>query len=102
GMGSTGHIAAEIFMRTAGIKMLHVPYKGNAQSLVDVLGGQVPLMFDQVSTSVAHVRAGKLRALGVTSRTRSPLFPDVPTIEESGFAGYDDVTWNGIVAPTGT
>src|SRR5205823_13316077 len=73
GLGSTGHIAAELFSRQAGIRMLHIPYKGNAQSMGDVLGGPVPLMFDQMSPSIAHIKAGKLRALGVTSRTRSPL-----------------------------
>ena len=102
GIGGTGHVAAELFCRMAGVKMLHVPYKGNAQAIVDVLGGQVQLMFDQVSTSVSHVRAGKLRALGVTSKTRSPLFPEIPTIDESGLAGYEDVTWNAMMAPAGT
>jgi len=102
GNGSTGHVAGEMFMRRAGIRMLHVPYKGNAQSLVDVMGGQVAMMFDQVSTSAAHIKAGKLRALGVTTLTRSPLFPDVPTLDESGLAGFEDVTWNGYVAPAGT
>ena len=102
GTGSTGHIAAELFMRQAGIKMLHVPYKGNAQSLTDVLGGQVNLMFDQMSTSLSHIHAGKLRALGVTSRERSPLLPDVPTIAEQGLPGFEDVTWTAIMAPAGT
>jgi tripartite-type tricarboxylate transporter receptor subunit TctC len=102
GIGSTGHVAAELFCRMAQVKMLHVPYKGNAQAIVDVLGGQVPVMFDQISTSLGHVRAGKLRALGVTSRERSPLLPDVPTIDEAGLAGFEDVTWNGVVAPAGT
>src|SRR2546421_12714071 len=102
GIGSTGHIAAELFMRQAGIRMLHVPYKGNAQSLADLLGGQVQLMFDQMSTSLAHVNAGRLRALGVTSRTRSPLLPELPTIEEQGLAGFEDVTWNALMAPAGT
>jgi tripartite-type tricarboxylate transporter receptor subunit TctC len=102
GIGSTGHIAAELFSRQAGIHMLHVPYKGNAQSLADLLGGQVQLMFDQMSTSIPHIKAGKLRALGVTSRARSPLLPDVPTIEEQGLAGFEDVTWTGLMAPAGT
>jgi len=102
GIGSTGHIAAEIFMQRASIRMLHVPYKGNAQSLADVLGGQVNLMFDQMSTSLAHIHAGKLRALGVTSRERSPLLPDVPTIAEQGLPGFEDVTWTALMAPTGT
>jgi tripartite-type tricarboxylate transporter receptor subunit TctC len=102
GNGSTGHVAAELFMRMTGVKLLHVMYKGNAQALVDVMGGQVVMMFDQVSTSAGHVRGGKLRALGVTTLTRSPLFPDVPTLHEAGLTNYEDVTWNGIVAPAGT
>ena len=102
GNGSTGHVAAELFMKMTGTRMLHVPYKGNAQSLVDVMGGQVTMMFDQVSTSAAHVRSGKLRALGVTTLARSPLFPDLPTLDEQGLAGFNDVTWNGYVAPAGT
>ena len=96
GNGSTGHVAAEMFMRMTGVKLLHVPYKGNAQALVDVLGGQITMMFDQVSTSASHVRSGKLRALGVTTLARSPLMPEVPSL------GFEDVTWNGIVAPAGT
>ena len=96
GNGSTGHVAAEMFMRMTGVKLLHVPYKGNAQALVDVLGGQITMMFDQVSTSASHVRSGKLRALGVTTLARSPLMPEVPSL------GFEDVTWNGIVAPAAT
>ncbi len=99
GNGSTGHVAAERFMRMTGTKLLHVMYKGNAQAIVDVMGGQITMMFDQVSTSMGHVRGGKLRALAVTTLERSPIFPDVPTLHESGLAGYEDVTWNGIVAP---
>src|SRR5712692_7326507 len=102
GNGSTGHVAAELFMRMTGVKLLHVMYKGNAQAIVDVMGGQVVMMFDQVSTSTGHVRGGKLRALGVTTLARSPLFPDVPTLHEAGLTNYEDVTWNGIVAPAGT
>jgi tripartite-type tricarboxylate transporter receptor subunit TctC len=102
GNGSTGHVAAELFMRATGTKLLHVAYKGNAQTIVDLMGGQIAMMFDQVSTSVGHVKGGKLRALAVTSRTRSAVLPDVPTLSEQGLADFDDVTWNGIVAPAGT
>ena len=102
GPGGTGHMAVELFSRQVGVKMLHVPYKGNAQAIVDVIGGQVMMMFDQVSTSDPYVKAGKLRPLAVTSRTRSPLFPDVPTLDEAGVAGYEDITFNGLVAPAGT
>ena len=101
GNGSTGHVAAELFMRMTGTSLLHVMYKGNAQALIDVMGGQIVMMFDQVSTSMGHVRGGKLRALAVTTLERSPLFPDVPTLDESGLKGFEDVTWNGIVAPAG-
>ncbi|MEK6594255.1 MAG: tripartite tricarboxylate transporter substrate binding protein [Pseudomonadota bacterium] len=102
GIGGTGHMAAELFNSHAKIKMLHVPYKGNSQAIVDVISGQVTMMFDQVSTSTAFVQAGKLRALAVTSRKRSPLMPDLPTIDESGVPGYEDITFNGLVAPAGT
>lgn len=102
GTGGTGHMAAELFNRHAGVKMLHVPYKGNAQAIIDVISGQVTMMFDQVSTSASHIKAGKLRALAVTSRKRSPLFPQLPTIDESGVPGFEDITFNGLVAPAGT
>jgi tripartite-type tricarboxylate transporter receptor subunit TctC len=102
GNGSTGHMAAELFNSQAGVKMLHVPYKGNSQALVDVIGGQVMIMYDQVSTSASNIKAGKLRALAVTSRKRSPLLPDVPTVDESGLPGYEDITFNGLMAPAGT
>jgi tripartite-type tricarboxylate transporter receptor subunit TctC len=102
GTGGTGHMAAELFNRHAGLKMLHVPYKGNAQAIVDVISGQVTMMFDQVSTSAPHIRAGKLRALAVTSLERSRLFPELPTIDESGVRGFEDITFNGLVAPAGT
>ncbi|MCW5603192.1 MAG: tripartite tricarboxylate transporter substrate binding protein [Burkholderiales bacterium] len=102
GVGGTGHIAAELFNSHAKIKMLHVPYKGNAQAIVDVISGQVTMMFDQVSTSVGHIRTGKLRPLAVTSRKPSPLLPGIPTVDESGVPGYEDITFNGLVAPAGT
>jgi tripartite-type tricarboxylate transporter receptor subunit TctC len=102
GNGSTGHMAAELFNRQAGVRMLHVPYKGNSQALVDVIGGQVAMMFDQVSTSAPQIRAGKVRALAVTSLARSPLLPEVPTVDESGVSGFEDITFNGLVAPAGT
>src|SRR5437773_6134927 len=102
GNGSTGHMAAELFNRQAGVKMLHVPYKGNSQALIDVIGGQVAMMFDQVSTSAPQIKAGKVRALAVTSLKRSPLLPEVPTVDESGVPGYEDLTFNGLVAPSGT
>ncbi|MEK7876867.1 MAG: tripartite tricarboxylate transporter substrate binding protein [Pseudomonadota bacterium] len=102
GAGGTGHMAAELFNRQVGVKMLHITYKGSAQSIIDVIGGQVMLMFDQVSTSAPYIKAGKLRGLAVTSRARSPLFPDLPTIDEAGVPGFEDITFNGLVAPAGT
>lgn len=102
GNGSTGHIAAELFSNAAGVSYLHVPYKGNAQSMVDLLGGQIPFMFDQVSTSAQYILSGKIAAIGVTSKTRSAILPDVPTLDESGLTGFEDTTFNGLFAPTGT
>jgi len=102
GNGSTGHIAAELFSRAADVSYLHVPYKGNAQSMIDLLGGQIPLMFDQVSTSAQYVLSGKIAAIGVTSKTRSPILPNVPTLDESGLTGFEDSTFNGMFAPAGT
>ena len=102
GAGSTGHIAAELFSLQAAIKMLHVPYKGNAATLVDVIAGNVQMMFDQVSTSQQYVASGRLRALGVTSLKRSPLFPEVPTIDESGLKGFEEITFTGLMAPAGS
>lgn len=101
GNGSTGHFAAEMFNQRTGLKMLHVPYKGNAQSLTDIMAGQIMMMYDQVSTSAPLVAAGKLRALAVTTLTRSSMFPDVPTIDESGVKGYEAITFNGLLAPAG-
>ncbi|MCX7151427.1 MAG: tripartite tricarboxylate transporter substrate binding protein [Betaproteobacteria bacterium] len=102
GNGSTGHMAGEVFSSRANVKLLNVFYKGSAQAVIDVISGQAMLMFDQISTSGPHVKGGKLRALAVTSLQRSPLFPDVPTMDESGYPGYEDVTLNFLLAPAGT
>lgn len=102
GIGSTGHIAAALLSVQAGINMLNVPYKGNAATVVDVVAGNVQLMFDQVSSAKAFVDSGRTRALAITSLKRSPLFPGVPTIDESGLKGYEEITFNGLMAPAGT
>jgi tripartite-type tricarboxylate transporter receptor subunit TctC len=102
GTGGTGHVAAEMFSQRAGIKMMHIPYKGNAPAMTDLVGGQIMLLFDQVSTSAGYIKSGRLRPLGVTTRTRSPLFPEVPTIDEAGLKGFEDSTFNGLMAPAGT
>jgi tripartite-type tricarboxylate transporter receptor subunit TctC len=102
GTGSTGHVAAELFSRQAGIRLLHIQYKGAAPAIVDLVGGHVMLRFDQATTSVAHIKSGKLRALAVTTPKRARLLPDVPTMEEAGLPGFQDSTFNGLVAPAGT
>lgn len=102
GTGSTGHIAAELISVQAGIKLLNVPYKGNAAAVIDVIAGNVQIMFDQVSSAKPFIETGRVRAIGVTSLTRSPLFPNVPTIDESGLKGYEEITFNGLMAPAGT
>jgi tripartite-type tricarboxylate transporter receptor subunit TctC len=102
GNGGTGHVAAEMFSQQAGIKLMHIPYKGNAPATTDLVGGQIMLMFDQVSTSAGYIKAGRLRGLAVSSKKRSPLFPDMPTIDEAGVPGFEDTTFNGLVAPAGT
>jgi tripartite-type tricarboxylate transporter receptor subunit TctC len=102
GVGSTGHVAAEMFSHQAGIRMLHVQYKGAAPAVVDLVGGHVMLRFDQVTTSLSFINSGKLRALGVSTRKRSAVLPDVPTIDEAGLAGFHDSTFNGVMAPAGT
>jgi tripartite-type tricarboxylate transporter receptor subunit TctC len=102
GNGSTGHVAAEMFMRMTGTKLLHITYKGNAQALVDVMGGQINMMFDQVSTSGPQVKGGKVRALGVTTIARTAVLPEVPSLHELGLSNFEDVTWNGIVAHAAT
>jgi len=102
GVGTTGHVASAMFSYRAGIKMLDVQYKGAAPAIVALVGGHVMVRFDQVITSLPFIRAGKIRALGVSSQKRSPLIPEVPTIDESGLPGFYDSTWNGLVAPVGT
>lgn len=102
GNGSTGHMAGEVFASRAGIKFLNVFYKGSAQAVLDVISGQAMLMFDQISTSGPYVKSGKLRALAVTSAQRAPMFPEVRTLAESGYPGYEDVTLNFLLAPAGT
>jgi tripartite-type tricarboxylate transporter receptor subunit TctC len=102
GNGATAHMATELFAIQAGIKMIHVPYKGNAPALIDVVGGQISMMFDTISTSIPFVKAGKLHALGVTSKKRSPIFPEVPTIAEAALPGYEAALFNAILAPIAT
>ena len=102
GTGATGHFAAEMFALQAGIRMTHVPYKGNAPALVDLVGGRLSLMFDTISTSLHHVKSGSLKALGVTTPAPSPLLPGVPTVSDSGLPGYEATIFNALVAPART
>ncbi|HTO49843.1 MAG TPA: tripartite tricarboxylate transporter substrate binding protein [Burkholderiales bacterium] len=102
GNGSTGHMAAELFAYRAGVKFNNIFYKGSAQALTDVVGGQTMMLFDQIGTTGPQARSGKLRAIAVTTLVRSPLFPEIPTIAESGYPGYEDVTINLMLAPAGT
>jgi tripartite-type tricarboxylate transporter receptor subunit TctC len=100
GSGSSPHIAGEMFKRAAKVDVVHVPYKGAAPALTDLLGGQLDFMFDP-GIGLGHVRAGKLRLLAVGSPKRSPLFPDAPTVAEAGMAGFDADSWFGFYAPAG-
>ena len=100
--GSTGHLAGELFNTMAGVKMVHIPYKGAAPATADLLGGQVQLMFDNLASALPNVKAGKLRALAVTTLARSAAIPGLPTIAESGLAGFDLTTWFGLLVPAGT
>lgn len=100
GAGGTIHLSGELFKSMAGVQMTHVPYKGSAPAVNDLLGGQIQVMFD--SSVVPYVKAGRLRALGVTSATRSSALPDVPTIAEAGLPGYEATAWFGVLAPAGT
>jgi tripartite-type tricarboxylate transporter receptor subunit TctC len=102
GAGTASHITGEYFARSAGITLVHIPYKGTGPVLTDLLGGHIPMAFAPVPASHSNVAAGKLRALAVTSATRSGLMPEVPTIAESGLAGFDASLYYGLVAPAGT
>lgn len=102
GSGSSIHLSGEMFKMQAKIQMLHIPYKGSAPAVTDLLGGQVESMFDNAPSALPHIQAGKLRAIAVTSAQRSPSIPDVPTLAESGYPNFDVQSWFALVAPAGT
>ena len=102
GNGSTPHMAIELFTRAAGIDLQHIPYKGGSPAITDTIGGQVPLVAVNALEALPHVRSGKLKLIAVLSAARSTNYPDVPTIAESGFPGFEASVWYGIVAPAGT
>jgi len=99
GQGTSNHLAAELFKSTAGVSMVHVPYRGSGPALIDLVGGQINMMMDVVMTSYPYIKDGKIKALAVTSPQRSALLPDVPTVAESGYPGYEAMVWFGMLAP---
>ncbi len=102
GHGTPAHLAGELFNSMAGVKLVHIPYKGAAPALADLLGGQVQIMFSTMPPALPHVKDGKLRALAVTSRKRSPATPELPTMDEAALPGFEAITWHGVVVPAGT
>ncbi|SAI65782.1 putattive exported protein [Bordetella ansorpii] len=102
GLGGPQHVSMELFNAMAGTRMVHIPYKGEANAITDVLGNQVPLMFSNLPTLLPHIRSGKLRAIAVSSLRRSPSAPEIPTVSESGLQGFEALTWFGLYAPAGT
>jgi tripartite-type tricarboxylate transporter receptor subunit TctC len=102
GVGGGAHLAGEIFRTSAGVQLTHIPYKGAAPAMADLLGGQVPMVFDPIPTSITQVRSGRIKALAITSAKRSALMPELPTIAESGLPGFDVVAWFGLYAPAAT
>ena len=102
GNGTSQHLSGELFKKMTGVDMIHIPYKGSAPAVTDLVGGQVQLMFDNIASSLPQVRAGKLRALAVTGPRRSPVLPDLPTVSEAGLPGFSITSWFALFAPAGT
>ena len=102
GNGSAQHLAAELFKSQAGLFMVHIPCRGGAPAIVDVIAGQIPMFFGNMASALPHVKSGKVKALATTGRTRSPATPNLPTIAESGLPGYEVYEWNAFFAPAGT
>jgi tripartite-type tricarboxylate transporter receptor subunit TctC len=102
GSGTSIHMSGELFKLLTGVDIVHVPYKGSAAALTDLIGGQVSVMFDNLPPSMSHIRSGKLRPLAITTTTRYPTLPDLPTMVEAGVPGYESSSWFGIMAPAGT
>jgi tripartite-type tricarboxylate transporter receptor subunit TctC len=101
GTGTTGHFAGELILNATGLKMEHVPYKGSAPAITDLVGGQIPFSVDTVAATLPHIKAGKIKPIAVTATRRSTLLPNVPTVAESGYPGFDADSWLAIVAPRG-
>jgi tripartite-type tricarboxylate transporter receptor subunit TctC len=102
GNGTTAHLGGELLKSMTGTFMVHVPYRGSPQAIQDLVGGQIDLMFDNIGSILPHIKSGRVRVLAVSGRSRSPVFPDVPTVAEAGVPGYEMTAWGGIVAPAGT
>ena len=102
GNGTPPHMTGELFKAYTGVNILHIPYKGGAPAIVDLVAGQIPMMFDNVPPLLPHVRSGRIKALAVTSLARIPVLPEVPTLHELGLKEFDAVGWNGLLAPAGT
>jgi tripartite-type tricarboxylate transporter receptor subunit TctC len=102
GNGSSNHLSGELLRTSAGIQINHIPYKGSAPAMIDLLGGRLSMMFDTIAQQTQNIAAGKVHALAVTGPTRSPLLPNVPTAQEAGLKGFDVTIWYGVLAPTGT
>lgn len=102
GVGTIGHLSAELLQHAAGIKLNHIPYKGSGQAVIDLVGGQVGIMFSGLAAVAGHAKAGKLKLLAVTGKQRMPIAPDIPTIAESGYSGFEAVGWFGLIAPART
>ncbi len=102
GVGTNPHLSMELFLSLSGLKMMHVPYKGSGQGIVDVIAGHVPVMMPAVPTALVYIKNGRLRPLGVSGAKRSQAVPDIPTIAEGGIPGYEATQWFGLLAPTGT
>jgi len=102
GVGGAGHLAGELFATLAGVKLTHVPYKGGGPVMIDLIAGQVPCVFATAATAIPHMRAGKIRPLGVTTLKRAGMLPDIPTIAEQGLPGFDANNWYGLLAPAKT
>lgn len=102
GSGTSIHMSAELFKMMTGVNILHVPYKGSAPALIGLLSGEVSVMFDNLTPSMAHIRSGRLRPIAITTATRYPGLPDLPTVAESGVPGYEASSWFGVVVPAGT
>jgi tripartite-type tricarboxylate transporter receptor subunit TctC len=102
GIGASTHLSGALFAHLAGIKVQHVPYRGTGPAMQDLLAGRIQMMADTIPTSLPHIQAGRLRALGVSTTTRNEALPEVPTLAEAGVAGYEALNWYGVFAPLGT